>query len=215
MHNPAYVGPREDILRLVPEDARSVLDVGCSVGTLGRALRERGARVVGLELDAAMAEEARAVLDEVHVGSVEDPQLLARLGDARFDCIVFADLLEHLVDPWGALRHFAGHLTEEGVVVASLPNIRHYTTIRTLLFQGDWPYRDRGIHDRTHLRFFTLRNVRELFDSAGLSIRRVNRNYRLIERPHRLNRVAPLLALPLLRDLIAFQYLVQAGPKTR
>ncbi len=215
MLNPAYVGPREDILRLVPGEAERVLDVGCSVGTLGRAIRERGARVTGIELDPVMGEEARAVLDDVHIGSVEDPQLLARLGDERFDCIIFADLLEHLVDPWSALSRFAGHLTPEGVVVASVPNIRHYTTIRTLLFQGYWPYRDRGIHDRTHLRFFTLQNVRELFASAGLSIRKVDRNYRIIERPHRLNRLSPVLALPLLRELIAFQYLVQAGRERR
>ena len=97
------------------------------------------------------------------------------------------------------------------MVVASLPNIRHYTTIRTLMFQGYWPYRARGIHDRTHLRFFTLRNIRELFASSGLSIRKLDRNYRIIERPHRLNRIAPLLALPLLREFFAFQYLVQAG----
>ncbi|NIL99634.1 MAG: methyltransferase domain-containing protein [Acidobacteria bacterium] len=215
MHNPAYVGPREDILRLVPHDARRVLDVGCSVGTLGQALRERGTQVTGIELDPKMGEEARAVLDEVHVGSVEDPRLLAGLGDARFDCIIFADLLEHLVDPWSVLRGFVEHLADDGVVVASLPNIRHYTTIRTLLFQGYWPYRERGIHDRTHLRFFTLRNIRELFASAGLAIRTLDRNYRIIERPHRLNRVSPLLALPWIRELIAFQYLVQAGRKPR
>ncbi len=102
-------------------------------------------------------------------------------------------------------------LSADGVVVASLPNIRHFTTIRTLLFQGYWPYRDRGIHDRTHLRFFTLRNIRELFASSGLTIRKIDRNYRIIERPHRLNRLAPALALPVLRELVAFQYLVQAG----
>jgi len=211
MFNPSYVGPREDILRLVPGDVKRVLDVGCSVGTLGQALRERGAEVTGIELDAAMGEQARRHLNAVHVGSVEDERLFERLGERSFDCIIFADLLEHLVDPWTTLDRFVDLLAPHGVVVASLPNIRHYTTIRTLLFQGYWPYRDRGIHDRTHLRFFTLRNIRELFASSGLSIRKLDRNYRIIERPHRLNKLAPLLALPLLRELFAFQYLVQAG----
>ncbi len=212
MFNPSYVGPREDILRLVPRGVTRVLDVGCSIGTLGQAIRERdAAEVVGIELDAEMGRAARAHLNTVHIGSVEDEALFEALGDASFDCIIFADLLEHLVDPWTTLDRFVERLAPHGVVVASLPNIRHYTTIRTLLFQGYWPYRDRGIHDRTHLRFFTLRNIRELFASSGLTIRKLDRNYRVIERPHRLNRFAPLLALPLLRELVAFQYLVQAG----
>jgi 2-polyprenyl-3-methyl-5-hydroxy-6-metoxy-1,4-benzoquinol methylase len=210
--NPSYTGPRQDILRLVPRGTKRVLDVGCSVGTLGQALRERdGAEVTGIELDPQMGAQARARLNEVHIGSVENEALIAQLGDREFDCIVFADLLEHLTDPWIALQRFVPRLAPDGVVVASLPNIRHYTTIRTLLFQGYWPYRDRGIHDRTHLRFFTLRNIRELFSSAGLSIRELDRNYRIIERPHRLNRWAPALALPGLREFVAFQYLVQAG----
>ncbi len=211
MFNPSYVGPRQDILRLVPLGVKRVLDVGCSVGTLGQALRERGVEVTGIEIDPRMAAEARKHLNEVHIASVEDEALFERLGDRSFDCIIFADLLEHLVDPWTALKRFVERLAPDGVVVASLPNVRHYTTIRTLLFQGYWPYRDRGIHDRTHLRFFTLRNIRELFASSGLSIRRLDRNYRIIERPHRLNRFAPLLGLPPLRELFAFQYLVQAG----
>ena len=212
MFNPSYVGPRQDILRLVPAGVTRVLDVGCSVGTLGQAIRERdGAEVVGIEVDEGMAAEARERLDVVHVADVEDANVVQRLGGGTFDCIIFADLLEHLVDPWTVLGRFVERLDPDGVVVASLPNIRHYTTIRTLLFQGYWPYRDRGIHDRTHLRFFTLRNVRELFASAGLTIRKVDRNYRIIERPHRINRWAPALAWPGLRELIAFQYLVQAG----
>ena len=212
MFNPSYVGPREDILRLVPRGVRRVLDVGCSVGTLGQAIREReGAEVVGIELDAAMGAQARTRLNSVHVGSVEDAALFEKLDGGGFDCIIFADLLEHLVDPWTTLDRCVERLTPEGVVVASLPNIRHYTTLRTLLFQGYWPYRDRGIHDRTHMRFFALRNIRELFASSGLSIRKLDRNYRIIERPHRLNRFAPVFGFPPLRELFAFQYLVQAG----
>ena len=216
MFNPSYIGPREDILRLVPNGVQRVLDVGCSVGTLGQAIRERdGATVIGIELDDAMGGQARTRLDAVHVGNVEDEALIEALGDARFDCIIFADLLEHLVDPWATLDRLVERLTPEGVVVASLPNIRHYTTIRTLLFQGYWPYRDRGLHDRTHLRFFTLRNIRELFSSSGLSIRELDRNYRIFERTHGLNRLAPILGFPPLRELVAFQYLVQAGRDVR
>jgi len=122
MHNPSYVGPRQDILRLIPPGVKRVLDVGCSVGTLGLALQERGAEVTGIEIDPSMGAEARERLNEVHIASVEDPVLFERLRERSFDCIIFADLLEHLVDPWTALDRFVERLAPGGVVVASLPD---------------------------------------------------------------------------------------------
>ena len=213
--NPAYVGPRQDILRLVPDDARRVLDVGCSVGVLGQSIKQRQpATVVGVELDAAMAAEAKPRLDRTIVGSVEEASVWESLAGQSFDCLIFADLLEHLRDPWAVLGRFVDQLEPGGTAIASLPNVRHYTTLLSLGLGGRWPYRDRGIHDRTHLRFFALPNVRELFESAGLEVQEVRRNYRIVERPHRLNRLAGGLALPGLRELFAFQYLVR-GAKPR
>ena len=208
--NPSYVGPREDILRLVPGEARRVLDVGCSVGVLGEPIKQRqAATVVGVELDPEMAAEAEPRLDQTVVGSVEEPPVWEAIAGQSFDCLIFADLLEHLRDPWTVLQRFVDQLEPGGTAIASLPNVRHYTTLLTLGLGGNWPNRDRGIHDRTHLRFFALRNVRELFESAGLEVQEVRRNYRIIERPHRLNRFARGLGIPGLREFFAFQYLVR------
>jgi 2-polyprenyl-3-methyl-5-hydroxy-6-metoxy-1,4-benzoquinol methylase len=213
-HNPAYVSPRPDILALVPTTARCVLDVGCSNGALGKSIKQSqpGARVVGMEVSADMAEDARAHLDQVLIGDIEHPQAFDALGGQRFDTIIFADVLEHLKDPWSMLEKIRPFLLPNGVVITSIPNVRHMDTIFNLVIKGRWPYRDRGIHDRTHLRFFTKRNIEELFAGASFKIDAMRTNYRFFERPHPWNRYAKAAALPGLAPFLAFQYLLLARP---
>src|SRR3954464_4987045 len=98
----AYERARPEILEHVPRTARRVLDLGCATGTTGAALKARqAAHVTGVEREPDYAREAAERLDQVVVGDVEQLDT-ARLG--RFDCLIAADVLEHLVDPWGALR---------------------------------------------------------------------------------------------------------------
>jgi SAM-dependent methyltransferase len=192
--NPAYTLVRHDVLGLVPAGARTVLDVGCSTGALGCAVKARQpARVVGLEISEEAGRQARECLDEVIVGDVETMDLDRRLGATTFDCIILADILEHLRDPWRFLGLLAGRLARDGVVVASIPNVRHASVIFDLAVRGLWPYRDRGIHDRTHLRFFTRSAIGDLFRGAGLAIVSLGRTYRIVEtEPRRLKFLARL-----------------------
>ena len=209
--NKSYVGKRSDVLSLIPPTAKKVLDVGCSVGALGSTIKEHfGSEVVGIELMEDMAKEARKCLDKVFVGDVRSVFLSGKLKKNSFDVIVFADVLEHLQDPWEIVRLTKELLQPGGVLVVSLPNIRHISTLCSLIFKGYWPYRDRGIHDRTHLRFFTRRNVKELFKNEDFQIEKIRANYRIIERPHFLNKIAKVFALPVIRGFFAFQYLVRA-----
>ena len=166
--------------------------------------------MVGIELNEKMAAIAAEKLDQVITGDIEKIDLNDYFYPSYFDCIIFADILEHLKDPWSVLRKSVKFLADEGIIVASIPNVRHYTTILSLAFGGYWPYRERGIHDRTHLRFFTLRNIKEMFQNAGVKIIRVERKYRIIERPHRYNRFSKYLAYPPFKDLLTFQYLIVA-----
>jgi 2-polyprenyl-3-methyl-5-hydroxy-6-metoxy-1,4-benzoquinol methylase len=211
--NPAYVGPRPDVAALIPEKCRRFLDLGCATGALGELIKRsrHGISVVGVELDPDMATAARDKLDRVIAGDILDVLTSNTLGEERFDCIIAADVLEHLSDPWSVVGALSGLLADRGVVIASIPNIRHYTTLCTLLFRKHWPYRDRGIHDRTHLRFFAQKNVEQLFVNAGFHIDRLRRNYRVFERPYRINRYSRLLAIPPLRDLLTYQYLIVAS----
>jgi len=212
--NPSYIGQRTDIEKLIPPSPKMVLDVGCSNGTLGAAIKARtGAQVFGIELSKEMAEEASSRLDKVFIGDAAEVILGRELNDHQFDTIIFADLLEHLVDPWVVLRAAVKHLHPEGSIITSIPNIRHLDTLYSLIVRGYWPYRDRGIHDRTHLRFFTKKNITELFESANLEIDTINTNYRIIEKPHGLNRFAKYIAAPGIRNFLAFQYLIRAHQK--
>jgi len=168
-HDPFYFGhARPEVLALVPATARRVLDIGCGAGRLGEALKARQqAEVVGIELDEAAAAVARLRLDDVIVGDIE------RLGldfpPGSFDAIVCADVLEHLRDPARLLQKVRSWLAPAGRLVASIPNVRHNSVVRSLL-EGNWTYESAGLLDRTHLRFFTRREIEKLFHRAGFAI---------------------------------------------
>jgi methionine biosynthesis protein MetW len=186
----AYETLRPSIADLVPERARRVLDLGCASGALGAALKERGGvEVVGIELDPGYAAAAREVYDRVVEGDVED--VPADLG--RFDCLVAADVLEHLVDPWAALDAYAAMLEPGCRAIVSLPNVGHWTTYAHLA-RGSWPRRPEGVHDATHLRWFTLRDAVELCEGAGLRVEHVEKRPWVLWRGTRLDAHAGPLA---------------------
>jgi SAM-dependent methyltransferase len=170
-----YEQARPEVAVLVPARCQRVLEVGCGSGELGRLLRQRGHCVTGIELVPEMAERARRWLDRVVTADAERDGL--PFPPASFDAVVFADVLEHLVDPWRVLREAVEVLAEDGVVVASIPNVQNVDVLRRLL-RGRWDYRERGILDRGHLRFFTLHTIRGLFAQAGLTLEYVGHRYR-------------------------------------
>ena len=149
----------------MPESARRVLDIGCGAGRLGEAIKQRQqASVCGIELDARAAEAARQRLDHVWAGDVE--RLDIQIAPGSFDAIVCADVLEHLREPGRLLEQAREWLTPDGRLIASIPNVRHHSVVRSLL-QGNWTYESAGLLDRTHLRFFTRREIEKLFHRAG------------------------------------------------
>lgn len=205
--HPAYANPRDEVTVLVPAGAHRVLDVGCSTGEMGVALRARGHHVTGIELDPALAITARGKLDALVEADVE---ALARdegtVAGGPFDCVVFADVLEHLRDPWAVVRWGATQVAPGGSIVISVPNVRHAKTFWALLVRRRWPYDPVGIFDRTHLRFFTRRNLPELFDGSGFEVAEVRRHHMLtIVHTSRWNRLAPLLG-----DLGTLQLIARA-----
>lgn len=155
------------IVELVGGNKR-VLDVGCATGYLARALRQRGCVVSGFESDPEAAEVARADLDTLVVGDLEETDLAQAFAGHTFDVVVFGDVLEHLREPLTTLRQAWPLLAEGGSVVASIPNIAH-GSVRLALLQGRFQYQDLGLLDHTHLRFFTRDSVEEMFRLAGLA----------------------------------------------
>ncbi len=162
-----YEQPRRELMPFIPLRARRILDIGCGAGALGRTLKEeRGVtEVVGVEITEEAANLARGVLDQVFLGNIETMELPH--ADGHFDCIVCADVLEHLIEPEAALRKLARVLAPQGVIVISVPNARFFEVL-AMLSSGAWSYQDAGILDYTHLRWFTRASLPGCIASAGL-----------------------------------------------
>ena len=204
---------RREIADLVPSTAKEILDVGCARGGFGRMLKAQrpDVRVCGIEANATAADTAAERLDEVVAGSF--PEDVPR---RRFDVITFLDVLEHMQEPWEALRVAHGLLAPGGVVVASLPNVRHYGTSLKLVVTGAWDYTDAGVLDRTHLRFFTKRTMIELFVGCGYDVE--EQRPISFSDPAAMNARAKILQVVPRRwseEFITFQYGIVARPMAR
>jgi O-antigen biosynthesis protein len=164
--------PAREVIEAIPEGCAVVLDVGCGKGTLGRWLKEQPGvtTVYGAELFPAAGEEARRWLDDVVVGNIE--HVVLPFPEGTVDCIICADVLEHTADPWAVVAKLKKLLKPDGCIVASIPNVGFHRNIRKML-RGQWTYAQEGLLDKTHLRFFTLETITELFASNGLTIERV------------------------------------------
>lgn len=195
-------GTRPDMLPFVPMRGR-LLEVGCASGGFAHTLRHAGFtdEMWGIEPDPEAAARAVDQFDEVITGFYPD-----HLPDGeRFDTVVFNDVLEHLVDPWEALRTTEQVLAPGGVVVASIPNIRYWPVLKELAFRGKWTYTETGTLDRTHLRFFTRETIADMFADAGYTVDRLEPT-NVLSTQHWRARYVNLLPV----DLRALQYAVVA-----
>ena len=144
------------------------LDVGCSVGGVGYALRRRfpDCALWGCELDAKAAELARQHFDQVIQQDVENLDLKALGLEKPFDLICLLDVLEHLFNPWMLLQGLHRIATDDAQVLVSLPNASNLPLLYDAV-RGHWRYRDQGLLDFTHLRFFTDFDARKMFYQTG------------------------------------------------
>lgn len=160
-----YDQDRAELVALLPRPLGRVLDVGCGSGGAARPLRAAGAeRVVGIELVAEAAEQARTVYDHVLHGRAENA--VGELGE-RFDTILCYDVLEHLVDPASLVQRLHSVAQPGARLHVSTPNARHITLLRDLALRGTFGYADAGHRDATHLRWFTRRDLVALLEGAG------------------------------------------------
>lgn len=168
-----FSGARADFVARLPRDpSASVLEVGCGDGATGAlALKHgRAGRYAGIELFEGAARIARGRLSEVVTANVETLELPWHT--ASFDALILSEVLEHLIDPWATLAKLARVVRPGGLVLASSPNIAHWRVVRELLL-GRFELTDRGVFDRTHMRWFTPGTFAEMFERAGFHVETV------------------------------------------
>jgi SAM-dependent methyltransferase len=200
----------------MPEHIR-VLDVGCGAGGQTAEINQgKDNQVVCVEPDRRRAAAAREKGLHVHMAFFDD-QFADSCG--TFDRIVFADVLEHVVDPGSLLMRARRCLHAGGSVIVSVPNVAHWT-VRTGLLIGRFDYADGGIMDATHVRWFTRRTLVAVLRNAGFEVGRVAVSaglwmsqyntgvLRLI--PRRVLVQAILILLRWFPGLMACQYVMQA-----
>ncbi|TKB26134.1 class I SAM-dependent methyltransferase [Desulfopila sp. IMCC35006] len=202
-----FSSTRTDILELIPNFSQRVLEIGCGSGKTLAMLKKKKlcTETVGIELFPEAADEARNNIDLVYCMDVEKQTLPDTIG--TFDLILLLDVLEHLVDPWSLLTRLTEkHLSVGGRVIISLPNARHFSLVGPLLF-GKFDYTERGIIDKTHLRFFTRSSAVKLLHSAGLTIEATKRTSLDISlNSGKFN----LITLGLFSEFLASQYIFRA-----
>jgi len=205
-----------DLLRRFAPRGGTLLDLGASAGHLGAALRDHFGKTIGFEYEVACIGSLHKIFNEAAIADLEKLKRLPTGADA----IVLGDVLEHLRDPTTLLQMVRDALGPSGRAFISVPNIANVTVRLGLLF-GVFEYRDRGILDNTHLRFYTMRTIRRQIESAGfriLAVRGSSVPVRLIigkwtpEPLLRLGEWLLTLVTRLWKSLFAYQIIIVAEP---
>ena len=207
-HNSDYFNAlRSEIFPLVPKNCEKLLDIGCGAGRTSSRLKELGLvrYAVGMEVDPVAAAEAKNHLDHVIVADLNRDSFPVL--QEKFDLVLCLDVLEHLLDPWSALKEIHKNIQPGGSIIVSLPNVRNFRVLLPLLFAGRWDYRDTGILERTHFRFFTKKSAQELVTNAGFTIEKIEYTGGINWGPALFVR---LLSFNLLKPFTDIQYLILA-----
>lgn len=160
-----------EVLQLMRPDFNYVVEVGTSTGGLAKAYRNINSygKYIGVEINADYANEASQYCSETIVGNIEDFTDIQFAQLSQADCWIFADVLEHLYDPWELLRKIKVNAKKEMEIITCIPNSQNWR-MQVALCTGMLQYQDDGLLDRTHIRFFTRQTMIELFESTGYRI---------------------------------------------
>jgi 2-polyprenyl-3-methyl-5-hydroxy-6-metoxy-1,4-benzoquinol methylase len=165
-----FSGARKSFVDELPTSSTArMLEIGCGNGDTAAYAKTTGKCVssCGVELCEEPAEEARTKMDVVIVGDVETLEL--PFERESFDVLIMSEVVEHLRDPWAALRKLHPFLKPGAIVLAGSPNVAHHSVL-WMQIRGQWTHAPSGIMDRTHLRWFTPASYRQLFEDCGFTV---------------------------------------------
>lgn len=201
---------REELINILPRTLKveNALDVGCGEGVFGKILKSKfDCRVYGIEPDHVAAKKALENIDIVLEGFFEEQ--IENLNQ-KFDLVCFNDVLEHMVNPYEALRITHNYLRKEGMVQASIPNFLHFQEFFTIIKERDFRYSSKGIMDSTHLRWFTKKSMIRLFEENGYTVVKIQG---LDPTPSRLMRLIDIFTLGKYSEMRYPQFAIQAKLK--
>ena len=155
------------MMLLLPEQYSKVLEVGCGEGNFRINLSQEN-EYWGVEPIEASARRASKKLDKVLIGTFNE--MFDQIPDGYFDLVICNDVIEHMTDHEEFFQSIKKKIKKEGCLVASIPNVRYILNLIELLVKKDWEYKDSGILDRTHLRFFTEKSLKRTIIDSGFEI---------------------------------------------
>ena len=201
---------RRDVLDLVPEDCSSILDLGGGTGESGVFLKKK-TNAQKLTLIDIFDQEPKEGIDSFHCLDINNTSRILEIGeqDGPFDVILCFDVFEHLYEPWDTVAALEGMLSEGGVIVASIPNMRHYHLWFPLIFKGQFELEDNGLRDRTHFRWFTRSSALSLLKSNQMGVELLQPKL-YGWKANTLNR----LTFRAFEDLLALQFYIRARKKS-
>jgi 2-polyprenyl-3-methyl-5-hydroxy-6-metoxy-1,4-benzoquinol methylase len=197
-----FQGSRPDVVKLIPDGPNKILELGCGEGKTLLSAKHHGkaSEVVGIDIINAVCSNAE--LDNYLQGDIDNMSI--PYPDEYFDVLICADVFEHLVDPWQALRRVSKLLKRGGTLIVSLPNARDYLMFIAIFLKGSFTYKSEGLFDLGHIRFFCKKDIIRLVEGAGLRV--VKFNFQL----EKIRKLAWLLSIGVLEQFLVKQYLVVA-----
>lgn len=203
-----------DLLKHIPKKSTNlkVLDVGCATGANGKLLlnQKLAKEVFGIEIDVEMSKIAANIYNKVFVGNLDEDTFLDAVlsGLNEIDYILIGDVLEHLQNPIEVLQKLIKCLSSAGKVIFSVPNVQHIDVFIHVFIKGYWPLNERGIFDKTHLRWFTLKNIELFLDQINLNLIIVDRNFRFRDRLGSKFPIGGRLLRLFFKNYFTFQYII-------
>jgi 2-polyprenyl-3-methyl-5-hydroxy-6-metoxy-1,4-benzoquinol methylase len=194
---------RYDIINLIQCNKCNILEIGCGEGNTLLELKRQGKAkfIVGVDI---VDLNQSVKLDRFILANIETDNI--DLPTNYFDIIICADVLEHLINPWDVLEKIKKFLKPDGIIIASIPNIREFDTLRSIIIKGDFKYVENGVLDKTHLRFFCKKNIIELFERSGYKVEKITFDLSLAPKRNLLLK----LSCGILEEFLVVQYLVVA-----
>ncbi len=209
-----FLSVRDDLIRLIPDSFKecNILEIGCGNGATLNKLKQLGIAktTTGIELFPSK-DNYYSAIDHFFLENVENIIFPSNMHNS-FDIIILGDVLEHLVDPWTTLQKITQLLSTTGRLIASIPNIRYYRVLQSIVWKGDFHYEEAGILDQTHLRFFCKKNIINLFEKVNLSIETLTSQFdqeTINSKRYWINK----LTLGIFHDFFVYHYLIVATRK--